>query len=458
MERVLDASTIEWEIPSPVSLSTVILLHLVFLVQWNKRKRRKTITINYRTFIEKKRFHRLWVALLSHPAPTSSLIENWSCLRMQRNHADSHHHTSDRVVEMGGAEFQQRQGILQSRTMQCWIVLNSIREAAFRIDGWMTSASLGAAPLLIYNCHIVWSCRALEEEYNQPFHSHWNYARILLCWGVLTYLIELALYRLVIRRLDEVSPRRASSDFQADSLTSMRNKLLNRPLSTPISLTAAMVLVFHLQYPFVSPQIIPLLGNPQFLDRFPAFSYFLCILVLTVVSYRSHSITAIASGGFIGLLWWYTGFLVQPYWNIPFCFVFCIITIISARVDRRYGKNRIPCIDRVALNHDGNILVQNEQGQWVPMDSEGDHFENEHPNDDRSDSSDSTDLSNELEAFPPTDDEEMFGFRLPGDDNDLESPYVHRRGNQWTELVPLRLPLSSGWASRMRSRRGTTPH
>ena len=444
---------------SPVSLSTVVVLHIVFLVQWNQRRRRNTLTINYRTVMEKKRFHRLWWALLSHPAPTSSVTENCSCLvRFQRNN-NTH---SDRVVEMGNGEVSQQDDPFQLRQLR--VIGNAMRETLVRIDNWMTSASLGAAPLLIYNCHIVWSCRALEEEYNQMFPSHWNYARILLCWGVLAYGTELALYRLLIRRLDDVSPRRgSSSDLQAeDPLTLMRTRLLYRPLSTPTSLTATMLLVFHLQYPFIAPQIVPLLGNPRFLDRLPAFSYVLCILVLAFLSYPSQSVTTIATGGLIGLLWWHTDFLVQPYWNIPLCFAFCILTMISARVDPRYGKDLIPCIDRVALNHNGNILVQNEQGQWVtiPMEVEGEHAAENGDDDDeeRSDSSVSTNVSDAMDAFPHTNDEEMYGSRLPeDDDDDLESPNVNnRRGHPWAELVPLRLPISSDWATHMRSRRGTT--
>lgn len=415
MGSAVEEFTIEWKIPSPTSLSTVVLLHFVFLVQWNTRRRRKSITANYRTVIEKKRFHRLWCALLSHPAPSSSLIEHCACLRIQST-ADNDSHRI--AVDMGDSDVpQQNQDIYQSIMSSAWAVFNSLREMVFRIDSWMTTASLGAAPLLIYNCHIVWSCRALEEEYNEPFQSNWNYERILLTWGFLAYLTELALYRLLIRRLDEILPR--SSDFQGDSLTSMRNKLLYRSISTPTALTAAMLLVYHLQYPFISPQIFPVLGNPSFLSRFPSFSYFLCVLILTILSYQSHSITAITMGGFIGLIWWYTGFLVQPYWNIPLSFAFCLFTIISARVDRRFGKDLIPCIDHVAMNNNGDILVQNEHGQWVPWGKEEEFMESE----ENDVSSVSSNLSGELEAFPPSDDEEIYGSRLQEED-DLESPSV----------------------------------
>ncbi|GAX10726.1 hypothetical protein FisN_14Lh242 [Fistulifera solaris] len=418
MERLLDASIME--ILSPISMSTVIVWHILFLWQWNKRQRRKAITVNYRIVIEKKRFHRLWMALLSHPEPTTSFLE--TCRFLGHHHHHPAERISDRVVEMGhdddSSHYSRRATFDRFREM-----------LLVRIDRWMTRASLGAAPLLLYNCHIVWSCRALEEEYNLPFQSRWNYARILLCWGILAYGTELALYQILIRRLEEVAPR-SSYNYQTTNhhpLASFRTKLLDRPLSTtPTSLTATLLLVFHLQYPYVAPQIIPWLRNLQFLS--PSVSYFLCILMLMLVS--PQSLTTIAISGLVGLFWWYTEFLVQPYWNIPFCGAFVVLTCLSARVN--YGKDWVPCFDRVAWNSNGTLLVPNDQGEWIPM------------------TDDSSVSSEESDEAP---DEERVGSRIPDDDDDDDDVEVSadRQGNPWTELVP----LSRDWATQMRSRRGT---
>ncbi|GAX22609.1 hypothetical protein FisN_14Hh242 [Fistulifera solaris] len=296
---------------------------------------------------------------------------------------------------------------------------DKIRDILLRIDRWMTH--LGAAPLVLYNCHIVWSCRALEEEYNLH-QSRWNYARILLSWGILASVTELALHQILIRCLDQVVPR--SSSAATDPLASLRTKLLVRPLSTtPTTLTATMLLIFHLQYPFVAPQILPWLKNWQFLS--PSVSYFLCISILMLVSPQS------LTGGLVGLFWWYTEFLLQPYWNIPFCGAFVVLTCLSARVE--YGNDLVPWIDRVAWNANGTLLVPNDQGEWVPF------MEEAESNDENS--SVSTQGSDE-------DEEERMGLRIPDDNVDVES--ADRRG--WTELVP----LSSDWATQMRSRRGAS--
>jgi hypothetical protein len=141
------------------------------------------------------------------------------------------------------------------------------------------------------------------------------------------------------------------------------------------------------------------------------------------------SLAALAIGGLVGLVWWYTEFLLQPYWNLPCCGAFVVLTCLSARVE--YGKQIIPWIDRVAWNSNGTLLVPNDHGEWVPMEED--------------DSSVSTEGSDD-----EAQDEARAGSRIH-DDDDVESPIVNNgRGNSVTELVP------SDRATQMRSRRTTT--
>ena len=84
----------------------LVLWHLLFLRQWNKRRKSQHVLVDYSTIVQRKRFHRLWLTLLSHPPLSSSSSQtNYS------NHApnpdtDSSSGSSDpnpssRTIEMG---------------------------------------------------------------------------------------------------------------------------------------------------------------------------------------------------------------------------------------------------------------------------------------------------------------------------------------------------------------------
>ena len=118
-----------WYQPYPTTLGLIIFLHVVYFCQWNTRKTRKQTLVSYRQLIQEKKYYKAVMAMLSHPP------------------ADSSSSSPTVAIEFGSAAEP------QSR-------FHSVLKG-----------HLSGLPLLAYNCHLLWTCRALVS------------AEIALCFG-----------------------------------------------------------------------------------------------------------------------------------------------------------------------------------------------------------------------------------------------------------------------------------
>ena len=418
-----------YECPSATFLM-IALWHVLFFYHWNKRRKRKHLSINYRTIVQKKQFYKIWIALLSHPS--QALVEGGTTT----SEATTPLPLSDWLIDLGHAEHQASDLPSWERRLLCRAAIFKCLGGVSKHVWWLLSrGDLSGLPLLVYNSHILWSCRALEVALQG---ASWNYARILLCWGLLSFTAELYLSHVLLQRiLTLMGFTSRQPQYDSDVMQRLNQKLLKRPMGSSTTIAATVLLVFYLKYPYVPLQILPFIGNGSLLNEVPAVCYFLSVGILTILSRHSHPILGVVFGGMVGLFWsvGWIDFLADPYWNSCFLLGWGLFSALSFR-----ARHWLPCIEHVSWNERGQLLVRDEHtGRWIP---DPQQYGDDDGNDHMSDNSSSRDSS--ARAFPASDDEEIYGSRLQEDD-DLEA-------NIESEMVP-RTSASAAQQSSTRSRR-----
>ena len=424
------------EYPASTTTAVIILWHVLFLYQWNKRKRRKRLNVDYRTLVQKKRYYRLWIALCSHPAskgggmfgrpgrqqqqtphslPTTSFEQLHSSRTIEMGHADSADSSSSRYnwTALWIQRFASNPILIRLGDMSKYLL-------------WLCfQGDLSGLPLLIYNSHILWSCRAIEENYNSS-QMHWNYTRILICWGVLSFGMELLLSHVLLRRILTLTTGLVTQLPPENStlMQTIRPKILQRSMASPATISATVLLVFHIRYPYVPVPILPFVNNLFFLDEAPTVCYILCVTILTLLSQHCHTVLGVVFGGIVGLCWsmGVIDFLQEPHWNIVFVLGCLILTLLSLRANKYYGK-WFPCVEHVSWDEQGRFLVQNERGQWLP-ENDDDGVEEESSSSSEDDDDERSLQDTVASAFPTSEDDEIYGLRLAEDD-DLESSMIN---------------------------------
>ena len=331
------------------TIGLILLLHLVFLYQWNTRKTRRDVLTSYHQLVNRKQIHQSVVALVSHPPADSSFLSRERLVSL--------------AIEMGDSNAPDTGRLTRLRN-RCKSFVESLHP--------LTYGHLSGLPLLTYNSHLLWSCRALEAL----CPSSWYYARFLVALALVSYLLELRFThnllqtsRALIGTSVGVTPSRTDQDSHRT------NK--HRTMGTPTMLTASLLLIYHFCFPFVAIPILPFLPVSRRMDV--GLSYFISFTLLTALSWKSHAVTSVLCGIGSAFLWTWgvTSFLADVYWSFFMMAWIALASFLSLHVYASW----MPCIDHVAWDARGRIRFD---GPDLGEQSENEEEEEAPPSEDES--------------------------------------------------------------------------
>jgi len=334
------------------TLLLIIVLHIIYFYQWNKRCSKQDVCTNYDQLVEKKQFYRTVVAVMSHPPVDGGERGGNQTVVGSNNNNEA---TASTTNDVNGNAATATTGI--SRFIPCLTFLHRFLHSARRIKQQyvdrllqpLVSGSLSGLPLLAFCSHILWQCRALEELYveyggtlvgrvlddadgidrigtvaihmktaedtssssshlEEHQHDSYAYFRVLVTLTLTALLLEVKYLRDTLRRLDQ------TIDYD-NSRNSPRNILKQRSMVSLCSLCAALLTVYDSHFPFTQIPLLPFV-RVSFLTN-SGFGKTLMILILFVLCHRVHPVTSVISGVISGALWslQITSFLGTKYWG-----------------------------------------------------------------------------------------------------------------------------------------------
>jgi hypothetical protein len=468
----------------PTTFFLIVVVHLLFLYQWNARRSRKQVLASYRMLVQKKQFHRIWLALLSHPPKhggrsRSSPQHQYSPTNTQSSiamgDADANVHNSNNSSNNNSSSNNSNTSSSDIQLF-CSNVMERIQYKVGPLLEPLLRGHASGLPLLLYNSHILWSCRALERNYQD---DSWHYGRLLIVLAVLAVAIELFMSNRLLQSpvMSRAPPRFQSiqPDPTADAIQRIRKKLLHRTVGTLTVVSTAILLIFRSEFRHVPLQILPFFPNPFFLND-PSWTCTICIVVLLWLSRGSHSGFGVLSGSVVGMIW-STGllsFLAEEHWGSGLLVWLMLLSLLSLKADPQWAA-WVPCIDHIAWDRNGRLVpVDGQQQQhqgWtgtlsregyvtmVVSDDTDEDDDDDEPgseedsgggDDDDDDADEDDDVEASRQAFPRQDDNEIYGH-LPDlgdmleedDDDDVAGIGVDH-------TIPLNRPLPNS----VRSRRG----
>ena len=379
---------------TPTSFSLIVLLHVIFIYHWLFRKSRRDLLVSYRVIVQKRQYHKVWLAMLSHPPAKHSNIGHnprhrsgnggfAASLSASGSFEDGEHdRNNNNSNNTGGSDQDLR---------------NRLQEKAIQYALWAYQSGFA---LMLYNSHILWSCRALEVHYNtvssseyyknmyyytgasQPSHPSENnnsnnnkqdqatgpiirvhplqYLRVLFSLTFMALVLELRVSSLLLKIAARGSLSSSGSDTDltirfTDNTTGNSNRqrgrqssesgsttdriqhrLLYRSIGTLTSLSCALLIVFQHRFEYVPLQVFPFLDNRWLLVglSLPAFiTPFLCLFILAILSMPSHPVTSVCYGLFSGILWSFglISFLEEPYWGNSLILAIILVSCASIK-------------------------------------------------------------------------------------------------------------------------------
>lgn len=355
----------------PASILVIVLWHFLFLYHWNQRRTRRHLLVTYHSVVHRKRLHQLWHTLNSHPPVSLSTASTATTNTAPTSSQSAVPVNLESAVSSTESLFlPPNTNSPITRPSWNWLIQQHLRGGlSYIYHPWNAFYTTGA-PLLVYNSHILWSCRALEVQYSRTAGSLWNYPRIMLCWGVVPLLFELLISHVLLKMIPFYRRAPAARTVYHDRLADMaRQQIVHRMIGSPVVVTATVLTVFRIHYPFVEIPVLPFLSNPTELQEFPTISYLLSGLILLVLSRHCHFVTGVYLGAFTGSLWalGWIDFLADPYWNTTIFLVCALVTLLSIKAVCSSSSGYLPCIEHIAINKNGAILIQDERGGWIPQ-------------------------------------------------------------------------------------------
>ena len=367
------------------TLTIIILLHVIYFLQWNGRRSRRELCTSYEQLVEKKLFYKAVIAIASHPpvdgGESSRNTMNVDDLELHRLAADNEGVGSRSWVSVATI-LSRRCGVIRG--------MSAINRRIFAFGTLIYQSilhpfihgSLSGLPLLAFTSHILWQCRALEELYdgydgklilgvnadtnqtqfiklsavatevrymddssnNEPTLAvdvGYTYLRVLVALAFTSILLELMLLRMTVKR-NEFLPRQHRRE---------------RAMCSTASLATAILGVYNSRFPFSPPPVLPFI-KVSFLSA-SGFSYLFSILILTVLTRKINLATSVFSGMLSGLLWslGLTSFLATRYWGNAVLLSLTLATLLSLKSQPMYSKYLeiiVPCFDYVAWDGFGS--------------------------------------------------------------------------------------------------------
>jgi hypothetical protein len=459
--------------------SLLVVIHVLFVVHCWKRTSRRKLLVNYKRIIQQKHYYTALGALLSH-APTTK--------------------TEEETIPTPTTTTTRSSSFLPSWCHDCYYRSSPSSFFLSLFSSLTNGNPLSGLPLLFYNAHLLWSCRALEVELGDG-GGNWQYARILwaLTWTALgmdlwcTYCVLTMIRGMhhgtstpfsmgaswaTNTRRSTTTPRRRRPVVQGGRRRQVEQLLCHRSIGSLTLTTSAVLVLFRDRFPLEPLQILPFLrmthtttitsatsatiALPLSLLSIPAVSYSLCLIILLVLAHPSHPIASVACGTLAGVLWTaeWTSFLIEPYWSNGSLVAYIGLCLLSIKASSNNNTSSsasttpttsrwIPCIEHVAWNSKGRLLLASSS--LLVLDDDDSNNNNYEPgnNDDNDggeeDSSTGTnsDSSSLLEA-----EQELpmvrsdLRHRLPqmGNENNNDNEHEQRgedeEGNEQRPLMP----------------------
>ena len=396
------------------TLWLIIILHIIYFYQWNKRYSKQDVCTNYEQLVEKKQYYRAVVAVFSHP-PVNGERGGANVTRHDSNdNSNSTNEASSTSVNYNGNADATAATTGISRFIPCLTFIHRFIQSVRRIKQQyvdlllrpLLSGSLSGLPLLAFCSHILWQCRALEELFNNYEGSvigravednvdgieeiqtiairvqkadedasssrmvpdDYAYFRMLVTLSLTALLLELGYLRSTLRRIDQ------TIDYD-NSRNSPRNLLRRRSMGSLGSLCAALLSVYDSHFPYTHVPVVPFV-RLSFISN-SVFSHTFLIFILFLLCHRMHSLMSVVCGLFSGALWslQITSFLATKYWGDRMLWALFIAILFSLKANTIYSRllsTVIPCLDHVAWNRDGEIVgaaaydVPNQGGRNSP--------------------------------------------------------------------------------------------
>lgn len=349
------------------TLTLVIMLHLIYLYQWNRRKSRSDVCTNYNQLVNKRQYFRAVIAICSHP-PVDHTAQDRS--------------RSDGIINeepsIANAEVSADGSGIHGRFRGPLAFLR-------RVSRPLVYGSLSGLPLLAYVSHIIWQVRALEELYDEhdgsliisvhgdidsrQLSTHGTiegctYFRVLIVLISVSLAMELTLLRKAFRVMER------HIDFAGTD--SPHELLSHRAICSTSSLAAALVNVYSHHFSNAPLPLFPFVGFST-----PAFHLVSFLLVLWLLSRRIHPFASILSGLFSGALWslGITTFLSCRYWGNALFFVLGMGFLMSFKahpIMSTYAGALVPCLDYVSWDGEGKMKDDRTTLHSYPRNTRGD--------------------------------------------------------------------------------------
>ena len=399
------------------TLTVIIILHIIYFYQWNKRSSRKEVSTSYDQLVDKKQFYRAAVALMSHPpvdggerdtGDTQSLSFWTGTTSFNGGGVQNGTIGTGSSTDVGNGLPSANYGPTNYRLLNnIFQILRRLslpfRVIVNRILRPLISGSLSGLPLLAFISHVLWQCRALEELYDvydgklilgvannadlnnvagigtnvivtesldssKPqgikdsddntqlrLMEGYTYFRVLVALTLTSVFLEMSLLRTILQRVE----RFVDLDGLALGGSNSPHQLLSqRAICSLASLAAAVLVVYDSNFPNAPPPLIPFIRVSFFSSS--ALGLIIFIAVLSALCHRIHPITSVASGLLSGSLWFMgvTSFLGTKYWGNVMIYSLVAAFLFSLKAQpscSNYLGMFIPCLDYVAWDRDGNI-------------------------------------------------------------------------------------------------------
>lgn len=368
------------------TLTLVVLLHMIYLYQWNRRRSRSDVCTNYDQLVNKRQYYRAVVAVCSHPPVSHPPVQERSTNVDGINDEEPSSANSEASAEGSG---------IRGR-------LRGLFASLCRFSRPLVQGKLSGLPLLAYASHIIWQVRALEELYDEHAGSliisvHGDidlrhiagtgrvladpvarnietsthgtiegctYFRVLVVLISVSLAMELTLLRKAFRVVER------HIDF--GGTYNPHELLSHRAICSTSSLAAALINIYSHRFPDTPLPLLPFVRIST-----PAFHLVSSLFVLWLLSRRIHPFASILSGLFSGALWslGITTFLSCRYWGNVLFFVLGMGFLMSFKahpIMSRYVGTLVPCLDYVSWDGEGKMKDERTALHPYPRTTRGD--------------------------------------------------------------------------------------
>ncbi len=374
--------------PSPFLYSTtiaiIILIHIIYIIQM--KRPRRNIVATYEQ-IRKKKFHKLIVAMFSHP----NLDESLELIRRRRT-LFGVGDTSSRMrrfeIDFGDNYNNDlpREMIWNYRLRIVGIIVWSF--VRNQIIHPLAFGQFAGLPLLCYVSHIIWQCRPLEEVYDYSFDSsfpsiqdaHFNvttiidrdtlirntltknmmkrqptsksgkmgynldYYRVLFALLLCSYLMDVIITHLSLSYFKRLQRESTESESLSSTTTSSYytrqsnqfvESLRKRGICTLTPLATALLVIYSGFFPHTPISVLPFVGTSTIFGSSSQTTLIACYVILTTLSYRIYPLAGVFYGSITGLFWTsdVITFLADRYWGGWCIFVLILACATSLKIE-----------------------------------------------------------------------------------------------------------------------------